>query len=234
MKFLIKSQADLIKAGRCDIDYHLPPALLTGYLSESIDRVDSVAEIVKDKRDPGDEPDELFYYVDISAVDNTVGRIGTPQELYGSEAPSRARKVIRATDVIVSTCRPTRGAIAMVPKKLDGEICSTAFSVLRADPERVMPKYLHWALRLPSTVEQFRKWSTGSSYPAILDEDVAKTEIPVPHMDIQIQVVDSVSRGLEDRDKQIYLANSEWDHVQRSAESLIAVAEAQPANEVSI
>ena len=132
------------------------------------------ADIIKDKRDPKKNPEMTFQYVDIASIDVETGIIINPQELTGKEAPSRARKIISAYDIIISTCRPTRGAIAVVPEELHGQICSTGFSVIRAKPN-VNPFYLYYALRLQSTLEQFRKWSTGSSYPAILDDDIAKT-----------------------------------------------------------
>ena len=77
----------------------------------------------------------------------------------------------------MSTVRPTRGAIAVVPPELDNQICSTGFCVLQCK-ENVNPYYLHFILNADSTLEQFRKFSTGSSYPAILDEDVLKTLVP--------------------------------------------------------
>jgi type I restriction enzyme S subunit len=54
-------------------------------------------------------------YIDISSVDVSNGIIENPQELIGIEAPSRARKVVPAFDIVISTCRQTRGAIAVVP-----------------------------------------------------------------------------------------------------------------------
>lgn len=212
MKTLVKSQCDLLAAGRCDIDYHSPAELLRAFDAAICVRVDSVASVVKTKRDPSLEPDEVFIYVDIAAIDVAVGRVVNDQEVLGVDAPSRARKVIRTDDVIVSTCRPTRGAVALVPERLDGQICSTAFSVLRASP-RVLPAYLHFAVRLPSTFEQFRKWSTGSSYPAILDEDVAKTLIPVPaDLTLQREMVDRLRTALAERDGLIDQANRRWEH----------------------
>ena len=211
MKKLLKTQEDLIAAGRCDIDYHLPAEGLLEFPESLVTRVGQIAEIIKTKRNPGDAPDEEFKYIDISSVDVMIGRVTNPQELLGSEAPSRARKVVRAGEIIVSTCRPTRGAIAMIPTTLDDQICSTAFSVVRAKPRGVLPSYLHWALRLPSTLEQFRKWSTGSSYPAILDEDVQKTLIPVPSLAAQREIVSGITAGLELLDRTISQANEEWN-----------------------
>jgi len=217
MKTLVKTQTELKEAGRCDIDFHLPSEYLADFASTIIHRVDAVAQIVKEKRNPSENPDEGFIYIDISSVDVAIGRITNPQKLIGSEAPSRARKVVSFEDVIISTCRPTRGAIALVPKPLNKEICSTGFSVVRATKEYILPEYLHWALRLPSTLEQFRKWSTGSSYPAILDEDVAKTLIPVPDMNIQQRIISRIIKGLETRDKRITLANLDWIEIQKTA-----------------
>lgn len=191
MKTLIVNRHNLIKARRWDIDFHLPPEGIKRYPQELLARVDAAADVAKTKRDPSKEPDKSFLYVDIASVDVTTGEIASPQELTGAEAPSRARKVVQAYDIIISTCRPTRGAIAIVPESLHGQICSTGFSVIRPK-EGTNPFFLHFVLRLESTLEQFRKWSTGSSYPAILDEDIAKTSIPLPHVEVQNEIARQV------------------------------------------
>lgn len=212
MKTLLKSRKELEAVGRWDIDFHLPPEGIRKFPKGLLKRIDEVADVVKDKRDPGKEPDTAFQYIDIAAVDVTAGTIANPQDVEGSEAPSRARKVVRAFDVIVSTCRPTRGAIAVVPVSLHDQIASTAFSIIRARAN-VNPFYLHFALRLPSTLEQFRKWSTGSSYPAILDSDVKKTLIPLPDPDVQDEIAAKVVAALQERAKAIHAANAVWGKV---------------------
>lgn len=131
------------------------------------------------------------------------------QELLGEEAPSRARKVVRAGDIIISTCRPTRGAIAIVPPELDNQICSTGFSVIRAK-KHINNCYLHFILRSDLVKEQFRKFSTGSSYPAILDSDVEKTIIPIPNETIQKKVAKKVNSHTKKRNAQIENADKEW------------------------
>jgi hypothetical protein len=212
MKTLLTSRQELEAVGRWDIDFHLPPQGIQRFPKKLLKRVDEVADVTKDKRDPGKEPDAAFQYIDIAAVDVTVGMISNPQDVEGAEAPSRARKVLRAFDVIVSTCRPTRGAIAVVPTSLHDQIASTAFSIVRAHAD-VNPFYLHFALRLPSTLEQFRKWSTGSSYPAILDSDVKKTLIPVPAPEVQDAIAAKVVAALSERAKAIQAANAVWGSV---------------------
>jgi type I restriction enzyme S subunit len=74
------------------------------------------------------------------------------------------------------------------------------------------PFYLHYALRLPATLEQFRKWSTGSSYPAILDDDVAKTLIPVPSADEQDSIARRLMGAFAERSNAIRIADFAWHH----------------------
>jgi hypothetical protein len=209
MKTLQKLFADLQAAGRWDIDFHLPAEGIAKFPPGLLKRIDEVADVARDKRDPTKDPELAFQYIDISAVDVAVGVVSNPQDLEGNEAPSRARKVVRAFDVIVSTCRPTRGAIAVVPVTLHNQIASTAFSIVRPR-DNINPFYLHYALRLPSTLEQFRKWSTGSSYPAILDGDVKKTLVPVPAPEVQDEIARKIVVALKERDKTIAVANRVW------------------------
>lgn len=237
MKTLTKSRADLLAAGRWDIDFHLPAEGILAFPDSLRGRIDAAADIAKDKRDPTKTPDEVFQYIDIASIDVQTGTIVSPQDLSGEEAPSRARKVVRAYDIVVSTCRPTRGAIAVVPPELHNQIASTAFSVLRAKPG-VNPFYLHYAIRLASTLEQFRKWSTGSSYPAILDEDVEKTLIPIPDIEQQEFVAAKVTEAFVRRAEAMDAANRRWDATLQELTVALAgssiVAGTPSANSVSL
>lgn len=210
MKSLKTKYSKLILEQRWDIDYHLPPVEIEKYSSDILSAVHECAEIITDKRNPTLKPEESFFYVDISSVDVATGMIVNPQQLTGEEAPSRARKVIREGDIIISTCRPTRGAIAIIPKELDNQICSTGFSVIRVDQTKANTQYLHFILRSAVVKEQFRKFSTGSSYPAILDDDVKKTVIPLPKKDLQDEIAQKVYQQTTLRNQKIQAANMEW------------------------
>jgi hypothetical protein len=231
MKVLLKTRKELQTAGRWDIDFHLPAEGIRKFPTKLLKRVDQVADIGKEKRDPTRDPERAFQYIDISAVDVSTGSITNAQDVEGAEAPSRARKVVRAFDIVVSTCRPTRGAVAVVPVHLHDQIASTGFSIVRARAN-VNPFYLHYALRLPSTLEQFRKWSTGSSYPAILDSDVKKTIIPVPEPEIQDEIAAKVVVALSEREKVLRGANAVWTRT--LAEITAALCGAEPNGAIDL
>jgi type I restriction enzyme M protein len=83
-----------------------------------------------------------FRYIDIDSVDNVGFRITDPKSLQANEAPSRARKLLKARDVLFSTVRPYLKNVAIVPPSLEGEIASTGFAVIRAEETRALPEYL--------------------------------------------------------------------------------------------
>lgn len=209
MKVLITKYKELIVAGRWDIDFHLPPMEIREFSNDILTKVEDCAELIGEKRNPTQTPEESFWYIDIAAVDVVTGIITNAQEMAGEEAPSRARKVVREGDIIISTCRPTRGAIAIIPHDLDNQICSTGFCVIRAKAN-ANNQYLHFILRNASTKEQFRKFSTGSSYPAILDTDVLKTQVPLPPIDMQNMIAKEVYQETAHRNSEIERINEEW------------------------
>lgn len=145
-------------------------------------------------RDPGRKPDATFRYVDIAAVDNSAKKIGTAKTLLGRNAPSRARKVIRTGDVIVSMTRPNLNAVALVSPDLDGEICSTGFGVLRAT-DRILPEYLFHFVTSQPFVEAASGAVSGALYPAITESYLRSIPIPLPPIEEQRRIVDILNRA---------------------------------------
>ena len=130
---------------------------------------------------PGrDDPDGEFIYVDLSAVDQDSKTIASPRRLACTDAPSRARQIIRSGDVLVSTVRPNLNAVGRVPVELDGATASTGFCVLHPRSEVADGAYLfHW-VRSPRFVGEMVRRATGASYPAVSDRIVFESKIPLP------------------------------------------------------
>ena len=138
---------------------------------------------------PGrDDPAGKFLYVDLSAVDQDSKMIVSPRRLSCADAPSRARRIIRSGDVLVSTVRPNLNAVGRVPAELDGATASTGFSVLRPRSEAVDGAYLfHWVRSHLFVAEMVRR-ATGASYPAVSDRIVCDSKIPLPPLDEQKRI----------------------------------------------
>ena len=97
-----------------------------------------------------------FDYVDIASIDREQKEITAPTRMLTSEAPSRARQLIKHRDVLVSTVRPNLNAVAWVPRDLDGATASTGFSVVRCKRFRA-PRQVSVSLGPDSTV----RWGHG-------------------------------------------------------------------------
>ena len=118
---------------------------------------------------PEIHPERLFTYIDVSSVSNESYRIIETREILGRDAPSRARKSIQTDDVIFATVRPTLKRVAMIPVELNGQVCSTGFCVLRANREKLEPRYLYFSLLTDQINRHVEALQKGATYPAIND-----------------------------------------------------------------
>lgn len=143
---------------------------------------------------PGKAPLDTFRYVDVAAVDNVQKRIVGTRDVLGSEAPSRARKLISANDVLVSTVRPNLNAVAIVPGILQGAIASTGFSVLRAT-QAALPEFIFYFVQSQRFIESLCKLTAGALYPAVTDRQVLEQRLPLPPLAEQRRIVDILSRA---------------------------------------
>jgi len=150
--------------------------------------------------DPTRNPEVKFSYIDVSSISRDFLSIVDSTEHLGANAASRARKVIRQNDVIFATVRSYLKRIAVVPAEFDGQICSTAFCVIRANPALADPFYLFHTVSRDRFVQTVSGHQRGSSYPAVTDKDVLNELIPLPSLSTQKQIADvlsNVDRKLE-------------------------------------
>jgi type I restriction enzyme, S subunit len=145
-------------------------------------------------RNPATGGEGTFTYVDLESIDRETKAISAPKVTICKDAPSRARKVIKANDVLVALVRPNLNAVAVVPPELDNEIASTGFCVLRAT-ERVLPKYIYFAVRSPTFINGLCGLVSGALYPAVTESQVLGQRIPVPPVEEQRRIADVLSRA---------------------------------------
>ena len=110
------------------------------------------------------DPDLELTYVDIGSVDALDGIVEKSYLRFGS-APTRARRVVRDGDVIVSTVRTYLRAIASIVTPDSSLIVSTGFAVIR--PRDIDSSFAAYAVRTPYFVENVVANSVGVNYPAI-------------------------------------------------------------------
>ncbi len=138
-------------------------------------------------------PNYEFRYVDIGSVTLQNG-IEQYQGFSFENAPSRARRIVRAGDVIVSTVRTYLKAVASIHDDKD-VIVSTGFAVIR--PKEVDSRFLAYSLANHYFVEMVSSRSTGVSYPAINASAMVNIKNVLPPNDIQKCIADYLDRKTE-------------------------------------
>lgn len=147
-----------------------------------------------------------FKYIDISCVTST-GRINDPEPLFFDNAPSRARRVVRKGDTIISTVRTYLKAIAFIDSDSADLICSTGFAVLRPRP-LLLPKFLFYWTRSSPFVDEICARSVGVSYPAINALEIGNLPIPVLAKDRQQRIISYLDQHLATVDSMMEKASS--------------------------
>lgn len=163
-------------------------------------KLGEVCENYTGTKDPRKTPETSFQYVDISSVDNTIKRITASRKLLGKDAPSRARQVIFANDVIVATTRPNLNAVAFVSDSLNDEICSTGFCVLRST-ELIDNNFLFAFTQSPLFVDSLSDLVKGALYPAVTDKQVKAQIIPLPPIKEQKEIAEKLNEQMQEVEK---------------------------------
>ena len=129
--------------------------------------------------DPRKKPNDEFIYLDVSSVNKENKEIEEPSILLGKHAPSRARKVIKANDVIFATVRPTHARVAIIPDKYNNQVCSTGYFVMRAK-SNLNPRILFYYTLTTKFNKEMESKQRGASYPAVTDSDIKELNIIYP------------------------------------------------------
>lgn len=129
----------------------------------------------------------IIRYVDIGSVSLENG-IEKTEEFLFENAPSRARRVLKKGDIIISTVRTYLKAIAVVDR--NGLVGSTGFCVLRPLHGLVNSDYLGYYCKSNTFTDEISKRSFGISYPAITSSELISLYLTYPSITEQKQIAD--------------------------------------------
>lgn len=116
-----------------------------------------------------------FKYVDIGSV-NLENGICKVEEFSFKNAPSRARRIAKKGDTVISTVRTYLKAIDFIDQTKSTFIYSTGFAILQPK-EFIYPEFLGNFVRSDVFTEQVTVNSTGMSYPAINSTDLGRLSV---------------------------------------------------------
>lgn len=201
--YSIIQKSQLEGALRIDAEYYQPEYLK---IIQNLNKlkaipIDEVAINPKRKFKP--QENVPFRYIEISEIDLSTGEF-VVSEITGENAPDRAQWIVEKDDVIVSTVRPIRNAVALIGEDSKDLVCSSGFAVL--EPRKVEPEYLFVYLKSKPIVKLLDRLTTATMYPAVTTDDILNTRIYLGNENFRQEIKDKVIEAQKklDQSKSLY------------------------------
>lgn len=144
----------------------------------NVKKIKYIAQVNRSALSELTEESYEFNYIDISNVDLEEG-YSLGDKIRFINAPSRARRIVKKGDTIVSTVRTYLKAIAHIGEDVKDVIVSTGFAVV-SPINGIEPKFLYYILRSEKMIDRICALSVGVSYPAINSSDLSGITVWYP------------------------------------------------------
>jgi len=182
---------------RFDSEYYQPKyKKIIEILNKSGFKVEKLAKVVNisaKKINPRANPTKKIKYVELADINPSTGEIEGFNELYGYEAPSRARMVIRSGDVLVASLSGSLDNIGIVPQELNGEVASTGFFVINS--ENYLSEFLFLFFRSEIMKKQLEQKTAGAIMAAVPKSVFGDLLVPIVPKQKQENIAELVKQS---------------------------------------
>ncbi|MBQ9581486.1 MAG: N-6 DNA methylase [Synergistaceae bacterium] len=190
--------------GRLDAEYYMPKydeyLKMLNSSGNEVSYIKNEFELVKTKCD---RKNQSYRYIEIGDIDISSGSADF-NIINADDLPDNAKIMTRKGDILVSTVRPNRGAVAILEE--DGFLVSGAFTVLH-EKGNINKEVLHVILRSEIYRDWLLRYNVGTSYPVIKDEDVLNMYVPVLPQAAQREIAEQVQNSFKLKSKAEDLIN---------------------------
>ena len=152
-------------------------------------RLGDIAKVNEKSLTKKSQPD-FIRYIDISSV--STGAFDTPKLLKKDEIPSRAKRILRNNDFIISTVRPNLKQFSFIEEAQENLIASTGFCVISSNNSK-LAWYLYSLITSDLFTEYLVKIADGGAYPAFNPKEIEDAIIPLPDKD-NLEFISDTSR----------------------------------------
>lgn len=140
---------------------------------------------------PAIYPEKEFVYVDIDAVEKDTGEISFSKKITGKSAPSRARRIAHAGDLVISTVRPNLRAFSLLKEEPNDTVFSTGFAILQPqNTKELLAEYLYILFKASNNLmQQIIACMGKGQYPSINETEIRGLRIPLPPVPVQEEII---------------------------------------------
>lgn len=187
-------------SGRLDAEYYQTKyddilKFIESYRNGSA-KLASVCNIKDKNYFPNDSTE--YKYIELSNLGN-LGEITDFTIDYGSALPTRARRILKTNDVIVSSIEGSLEKCALVSAKYNGALCSNGFYVLSSD--KINSETLLILFKSHLIQSLLKKGCSGTILSAINKTEFENLLLPLIDTETQLKIKEKVKESFALRDK---------------------------------
>ena len=136
-------------------------------------------------------PYKTINYFDISSVGE--GFLNGINEIDTQSVPSRAKRILKNNDTIISTVRPANRSFYYCKNLKENSIASTGFAVLTPIQDYINARYLYYLITDKKFTSYLVNHQKGATYPAFTVDVLSNKKIILPTLPTQKKISDILS-----------------------------------------
>lgn len=196
-----------LASGRLDAEYYQPKyedyAFFIRKYKGGADSLGKVCTLNEKNFNPIETHE--YKYIELSNIGNS-GEITSCTTSIGAELPSRARRLVRANDVIVSSIEGSLQSVALVTDEYDKAICSTGFYVVKS--ETINPETLLVLFKSEPMQNLLKQGCSGTILTAIGRNELQNIVMPKIRNEVQTEIAAYVQKSISLRNEAKQLLES--------------------------
>lgn len=185
-----------LSTSRLDAEYYQPK--YDGYLDliknyhNGFKKLTSLCELKNDNYLPNDEDE--YKYIELSNI-GKFGEITGCTVNSGKKLPSRARRIVRKDDVLISSIEGSLSSCALVTKEYDGAICSTGFYVVNS--KEMNSETLLTLFKSELMQNLLKQGCSGTILTAINNDEFKNLLLPVVDSETQQEIAGLIQQSFK-------------------------------------
>lgn len=200
-----------LKSGRFDAEYYQPHYEEYVELLHTNETVGSLCTLHDKTFLPRDDIE--YRYIELANV-GAAGEISGVEILFGNELPSRARRKVRAGQILISSVEGSLSSCALITDALDGYLCSTGFYVL--DSKYINPETLLVLFKSNAIQALMKQRCSGTILAGITKEELLSMPLP--------KVEDSLQKEIAERVQESFVLRRQSEQLLEYAKQAVEMA----------
>lgn len=185
-----KISKSFVQTGRLDAEYYQPKYEAIVKKLNTRETVLSLCNLHDKNYNP--DAKQTYQYIELADVGQS-GDISDVDIQYGSDLPTRARRIVKSGQVIVPSVEGSLQSCALITDEYDGVLCSTGFYVL--DSDCINSETLLVLFKSEPIQALMKQRCSGTILTAISKDELLSMPLPMIDDDIQEEIAAKVQES---------------------------------------